>query len=163
MIEEWQYLRQKHAGHTLRPVDPEEGVGESRPREAPSRAALRRLFGINQETQAPFLLHTGEKVGGVGELRHGCLQLDAVNVAYLVTGHCLHGLRLQHLITIERAAIQEHLSKANVVLHSAVQTAATHLKLRLLRDFKREYCERIIRPTRMHARKPRPLRRHHGA
>ena len=49
-IKERQHLRQEHAGHALRRIDPEEGVGQSGPCQTRRRAALRRLRGIDQKT-----------------------------------------------------------------------------------------------------------------
>jgi hypothetical protein len=48
-IEERQDLRQIHARYTRARVDPEKRVGQPRPRQASSRAPLRRAHGIDQE------------------------------------------------------------------------------------------------------------------
>ena len=55
------------------------------------------------------------------------------------------------------AAMQEHLGEAQVVWRGAVQPPTAILKLRLLREFKREDGECPIWPTHMHAGQPRPL------
>src|SRR5689334_185212 len=54
-IHERQELHEDHAADIARWIDPEVGVGEPSPGEAAGTAALRRLRGVDQEAQPPFL------------------------------------------------------------------------------------------------------------
>src|SRR5262245_2928387 len=70
-VEEREHLREEHAADALRPVDPEVGVGETRPGQAAGGAAGRQRLSVDQEAQAPLLGDAREKLDVLGQPRDG--------------------------------------------------------------------------------------------
>src|SRR5258708_38711217 len=62
IVGERQELRHDRAGHALVRIEPEVGVEQSGPSEAPRAASSRAAFGVDVERQSPFLGHAGEQV-----------------------------------------------------------------------------------------------------
>jgi len=66
VVRERQDLHQDDAGHVTRGIDPEIGIGKSRPGEAAGAATFRCLGGVDQEAQPPLLYLIWIEVDVVG-------------------------------------------------------------------------------------------------
>jgi hypothetical protein len=100
LVRERQQLHQDHAGDVARRIDPEIGVGEAGPGEAAGAAAFRRLGGVDQEAEPPFLHHVRIEIDVVGRDRRRRRHLAHVEFADVVLPHQRDGLRLQHLVAV---------------------------------------------------------------
>src|SRR5215210_3398372 len=68
-VYEWQHLHHDHAGDVACGVDPEVGVRKPGPGKAARTAALGRPIAVDQEAEAPFLLHVEIEIDIVGRER----------------------------------------------------------------------------------------------
>ena len=70
----------------------------------------------------------------------------------MVLAHRGDGFRLEHLIAVAAALVENHLSELDVVTCGAVQAAAAHMEFRFLLELEWNRAERPVRPACMHAK-----------
>ena len=150
VIGEGEDLREVHPAQAVDGVDPVVRVGQARPHQATGGAAGGRRLVVDLEGQAPALGHAGEELRVIGQ-RDGGLQVGDAAVAHVVQAQGDHGLGLEHPLAAELAAVEDHARELQVVAYGAVQAAAAHLELRLLRDLEGEGRERAVRPAQVGA------------
>ena len=68
--------------------------------------------------------------------RNACARhFPHIEIADVVLPHQRDGLRLQHLIAIAAAPVQNHLREFDVVAGRAIKPAAAHVEFRILLEF----------------------------
>src|ERR1700738_5425564 len=115
LVRERQELHQDHAADVTRRVDPKVSVGEPGPGEAAGAAPFRCPGGVDQEAEPPLFLHAGIEIDIVGGPRDGRGQPGHAEFADVVLSHHRNRLRLEHLVAVAAALVEDHLGELDVI------------------------------------------------
>jgi hypothetical protein len=102
------------------------------------------LLGVDLKAETVLLLHSGEELGVTGLPRVRGLHHLHVQVADAVLSHLANGRRLEDLVAVKPAVVEEHLQELHVVVGRRIQAVPCEDVLRIRYPIEVDWRDRAV-------------------